>query len=55
MEFINVGVDKFNNSVSQHGKYSILIIITFFLRSKLICHVWEVGSQVFEKKKEHLL
>lgn len=54
-KFINVDVDKSSNSVSQHGKYSILIIIIFFLGSKIICHMWEVGSQVFEKKKEHLL
>lgn len=52
MEIINVGVDEFVSWVAGHGEHSFLMVTIFSLRRKIICCVWEVGSQVFEKKEE---
>ena len=52
MEIIDVGVDEFVSWVAGHGEHSFLMVTIFSLRRKIICCVWEVGNQVFEKKEE---
>lgn len=56
MEIINVGVGAFVSWVAGHGERSFLMVTIFSLRRKIICCVWEVGTQCWRKKKKrHLL
>lgn len=43
--------DEFSALVVGHGVCSFLMV-TIFSLSKNICYVWEVGTQVFEKKEK---
>lgn len=44
MEIMNVGVDEFVSLVVGYGECFFLMVIIFFLRRKIICWAWDVGS-----------
>lgn len=44
--------DEFSAPVAGHGVCSFLMVTIFSLSKNIICCVWEVGTQVFEKKEE---
>lgn len=52
MEMMTVGVDVFVSLMAGHGECSFLMVTIFSLSRNIICCVWEVGTQEFEKKEE---
>lgn len=54
IEMMKVCVDGIVTLVARHGLCSLVMVTVFFMSRNIICCVWEMGNDVFEKKGHFL-